>query len=145
MKLGKEVEGEYLGVFTLFCSFEEIEALPEAMEKYAHGVDQLYISDHGNQIDLQNPTAILPYKSQVGLITVERTRCESPHHPGIDVMLVIDSPSFWALGEEDQVKFSRDLHVRAMVKRNMVVTIPSDFKGDKEIFVRPKYPTAEES
>ena len=65
-------------------------------------------------------------------ITVERTKFEDAPY-WINVMLVIDNPSFWNLRGQDQIKFSKDLNVFAIQKKSMPFTHPSEFRSDVDI------------
>lgn len=135
MKLGFEVEGRHLGMRTLFCNFVEFQQwakVSKILSEY-QDIEQVYISDHDNLIKLDGEDVYNLAKKY--LVTVERTYVPQHviYHPKIQVMLVVDSPSFWNLRLNDQIKFSRDLTVYSCSKRDLVRTMPEDFKGDIEV------------
>jgi hypothetical protein len=97
-------------------------------------VHQIYISDLENELDLSDMNVFLGVLALSYIVTVERTEVPAEYvSEHIDLMLNIDSESFWNLRHTDQVKFSKDLVVFSASKNNMAVTIPDDFNGDVEI------------
>ena len=136
MKFGIEVEGKFKGIKTLFTSANELKNLSDVLkhcsENLLKDVEQLYISDHENTLDLTEMGEVLKYTKLFNLVTVEVTKC-TEHSDKIHVMLVIDSPSFWNLNSNDHIKFSRDHYVFATQRKDLEVTIPEDFAGDIEI------------
>lgn len=133
MKIGKEVEGRFIGVDSLFVSAKDIKERREIvlshMEKFK--LTQLYISDHENELLLEELDRDLWQRSFI--ITVERTKLFEIPPTNIHVLLTIDSESFWFLKESDGIKFSKDLFVRYAHKECMPKTVPSDFSADVEI------------
>jgi hypothetical protein len=136
MKIGKEVEGRHIGLKTLFCSAKELMDSPPNVKFAAEEwhVHQIYISDLENELDLSDMNVFLGVLALSYIVTVERTEVPAEYvSEHIDLMLNIDSESFWNLRHTDQVKFSKDLVVFSASKNNMAVTIPDDFNGDVEI------------
>jgi len=130
MKIGNEVEGRMLGIRTLFCTVDELRDVKAPLDQYL--VQQIYVSDHDNVLNLAN-NDILQALSLKYAITVERTggiKCVPEY---INIMLVVENKSFWDLQPNDQIKFTKDLHVYAATKRTMTYTPPNDFAGDLEI------------
>jgi len=130
MKIGTEVEGRMVGLRTLFIDACELLKLTVTVFnglKEEYNLSQLYISDHYNSLNLDSK-ALLEL-SEVTIVTVELTSFEkSPDH--VNIMLVVDNSSFWKLRPNDQIKFSKDLNVYCMTKRNMTITKPEDFESD---------------
>jgi hypothetical protein len=92
-------------------------------------VQQLYICDHKNELNLYDED--LARLAEDYRITVELLKFEdAPFY--INVMLVVDSDSFWQLRGQDQVKFSKDLNVYAIQKKSMKYTSPVEFSSDVE-------------
>lgn len=130
MKVGTEVEGRLIGLRTLFIASEELLKLTVDVFnglKKEYNISQLYISDHYGSLNLQSK-ALLEL-SEVTLVTVELTML-SPCPDYVNIMLVVNNSSFWKLRPDDQIKFSKELKVYCMSKRNMTVTNPEDFEGD---------------
>ena len=139
MKIGKEVEGRWQGIKTLFIDELELSqfgvfAYKNIIERRVnYKVDHLYISDHKNLLDLSENNTLLNALRKLMQITIERTKISSNVNPDLDIFLLIDNESFWMLKYSDQIKFSKDKTVYAAVKDLMIKTIPSDFEGDSEI------------
>ena len=127
MKVGIEVEGRLLGLKTIFINHNEIVTTNLSSFILDNQVQQLYISDNDNKLDLYSGT--LYELSNLCLVTVERTVVDNyPLH--INIMLNVVNSSFWNLRRDCQVKFSQGLNVYATTPRQMIRTIPEDFSGD---------------
>jgi hypothetical protein len=135
MKVGIEVEGKHLGMKTLFCSRDELIEWKKMCSIIMANldIDQVYISDHENMLNLNIDPLLMSLLTTVKMVTVERTYVPEYVHRGIDVMLLINNSSFWNLRGQDQIKFSEDLYVHSIMKDDMVKTVPSDFDGDIEV------------
>lgn len=127
MKIGIECEGEFQGQKTLFLDASELKDI--SLIKKMPAVQQLYICDHKNELNLYDED--LARLAEDYRITVELLKFEdAPFY--INVMLVVDSDSFWQLRGQDQVKFSKDLNVYAIQKKSMKYTSPVEFSSDVE-------------
>jgi hypothetical protein len=125
-KFGLECEGEFQGMLTVFCTVNEFYQLTR--KELPGAVKQMYISDHENVLDLTDP--VLSEMDCNGVrVTVERTSFDSAPW-WVNIMLVVDSASFWNLRNQDQVKFTKDLNVYSIQKKSMVYTPPTEFKSD---------------
>lgn len=127
MKLGYEVEGKYIGIKSIFLDVSEMHRLDTVLND--HRVNQLYISDHENTLDLGKHSPLGKYLGEY-VVTVERTITSKIVQDRINVMLVVDNPSFWDLRPNDQIKFTRNNHVYATTVRDMTETDPQEFLGD---------------
>jgi hypothetical protein len=131
MKIGIEVEGRLSGIKTLFVSaeeFSEITANQKLSNLYVeHGFTQLYISDHLNVLKLTS--TIFEELADHFIITVEVTEV-AEYSDYVNIMLAIESKSFWNLRKTDQIKFSDDMHVYSATIENMYYTTPDEFEGD---------------
>jgi hypothetical protein len=134
VKLGVEVEGRLRGLRTLFLqaseckgkNAEEIkQSIPEGMN-----VEQIYISDLENEFKL---TGLWLHRlAEDFLVTVEVTELTCKPPEGVNVILRIDSPSFWHLRETDQIKFTtEENHVWMYVAEQGMATRPEAFEKDK--------------
>jgi hypothetical protein len=137
MHMGKEVEGKFTGLLSLFISAEEFAEMTEKYmfkdiaEKYP-ALKQIYISDLANNIYLYDETLL--ELSQYYIVTVECTKIlvdSAPEH--VNVILNIDPTDFWKLHLTHQVKFSRDKWVYMAPVMNMSLTSPDKFEHDVEI------------
>lgn len=129
MKIGIECEGEFQGQRTLFIDASEFKDMVK-IEKLP-AVKQIYICDHQNVLNLYDGDLAWLATVEGYRITVERLQFEAaPFY--INIMLVIDSDSFWNLRGQDQVKFSKDLNVYAIQKKSMSYTSPIEFTSDVE-------------
>lgn len=135
MKIGKEVEGRHIGLRTLFCSADEFmnHANRVAQTAAEWNVHQVYISDLNNEMDLSDLNVLLGTCALKYIVTVECTKVPQYVAQGIDIMLNIDSSSFWNLRPQDQIKFSKDLTVHSTTLANMTLTVPCDFAGDIDL------------
>lgn len=132
MKVGIEVEGRLKGIRTLFCTAEEFLYGPDIrVAAREENCVQIYISDLNNILSLFSSYLTLVAKTYI--ITVERTKVESVPPVWINIILTVDSPSFWYLNPNDQVKFTRDQFVFALTKELMNKSVPSDFELDFEL------------
>ena len=112
MKLGYEVEGKYIGIKSIFLDVTEMPKLDTALSD--HKVNQIYISDHDNILDLgPNPGSKLAKYCGEYVVTVERTITSKNVLDRINVLLVVDNPSFWDLRPNDQIKFTKQNNVYA--------------------------------
>ena len=134
MKIGMEVEGRLQGLKTLFVSADEYIGLVFGwlkVDRQKWEFEQIYVSDHLNEIDM---SLMVDEMNKVFgrplVITVECTKIDKTPPDGVNVMLVIDSESFWHLREHDQIKFTKDMTVYATTPSQMVVTHPEAFDGD---------------
>jgi hypothetical protein len=133
MKRGIECEGEFQGLDTLFIDASEFKGMCGV--KLLPPVKQIYICDHQSVLDLYHADLAWLALVEGYRITVERLQFEAaPYY--INIMLVVDSDSFWNLRGQDQVKFSKDLNVYAIQKKSMPYTNPVEFTGDVEIFMQ---------
>jgi hypothetical protein len=136
-KIGKEVEGKFLGLLSIFISnteyFEMVKnySFKLLSEKYPD-LKQIYISDLSNDIDLYDD--VLRELSQYYIITVECTKilAESvPEH--VNIVLNIEPTDFWKLNLANQIKFSKNNYVYMVPVMNMSLTTPDKFLEDIEI------------
>lgn len=143
MKLGLEVEGRFKGLRTLFMSADEarqildkadaIEVSPsEKALRALLEVQAVYISDHDNTLSPTDAVFDLLRESSL-VITIEVTKVFQTWPEDINLMLTVDSSSFWFLRDIDQVKFSKDQNVYAVTKENMSRTHPNEFYQDIEL------------
>lgn len=130
MKYGKEVEGRFCGLNTLFCTADEF-IHTDVTAHITFEIQQIYISDHSNKLDLTS--SILKSISNCVIVTVELTELTAPVPKHINVLLTLPWDSFQYLNPNDQIKFSKDNHVFACTKRQMVETFPEEFNDDKPI------------
>ena len=132
MKIGYEVEGRFKGLKTLFVNCDEFTKIDIAKICHNYMVQQIYISDCDNKIDLESD-GLIAYRSGKYVVTIERTKmnCNSP--AWLNIVLNVSSESFWLLKGTDQVKFENKLTVFEIPLENMYYTKPSDFDGDNEI------------
>jgi len=133
MKIGTEIEGRYCGISTLFVGADELHeleaiALRQNVKTIKYAFKQIYISDHENIIDLNS--VLLSHLSHKYIITIERTEVLEEYPDCVNIILSVESPSFWHLKPNCQVKFSKDMNVFAMTKRQMIETKPSEFLND---------------
>jgi len=130
MKRGIECEGEFQGLDTLFIDASEYSELLKL--KVLPKCKQIYICDHNNVLDLFDPDLAFMSLVEGKRITVERTEFfKAPFC--VNIMLVVNSESFWNLRGQDQIKFSNDLNVYAIQKKTMPYTAPVEFSSDIEL------------
>lgn len=149
MHVGKEVEGHYQGVRTLFIAhFELKEALarwPECHDQYE--VTHLYIMDHGNALTKEDLASLREFMEFLDS-SLERVTIEVMSLPlGIDrlprvnymVSVEID-PRFLGFAypsspfvDGDQIKFTKNLFVACAKASDFVITQPGCFADDIEV------------
>jgi hypothetical protein len=139
MKRGIECEGEFQGLDTLFIDASEFKAYVDwshtRLKCNVLPCTQIYICDHKNELDLYDGDLSWIALVNKKRITIERTEFKSaPFY--INIMLVVNSESFWNLRGQDQIKFSKDLNVYAIQKKSMPYTNPVEFTGDVEILMQ---------
>jgi len=139
-KLGLEVEGKYaaFNLKTLFMSAEEYMEAEDILDIVnEQDVEQLYISDHLNLLDL-NDIGRRFADSDV-LVTVELTQLDEVPPEGIEIYWNASQASYAQaktiryLRSEDQVKVECAKHVMSWVVGEAVLTFPEDFDGDVEL------------
>lgn len=135
MKVGIEVEGKDKGLKTLFLNAHEItsiaeECLLDICNK--HMIEQIYISDLQNKINLFSEYFYNLSKEYI--ICFEVSFLEQPPPEHISIMLNLNRPDLFFLKETDQIKFDKDLFVKAIPIKDMIITTPEDFAKDVEIY-----------
>ena len=158
MKLGKEVEGAYQGLYTLFMdgyeavTFFEFKSLKErafpigsadTIEKVEH----IYVSDHAGYV-MPDSICLAKWKEFGLKVTLEvRNVLRREAYPdNVTFMLNItdgaqfSNKSFWNLYPNDQIKFALPVDgsfmVRCVTVGSMTMTAPEDFAGDIEFVAR---------
>lgn len=138
-KIGKEVEGKrYYGCPTLFVSADEyLNSLPK-IKKIVRDEDlwQLYISDHGNILDM--PSVANEFEDfDMVAVTLEVTRVPKKIPERLSIMLnITDGTSIEqldALSYNDEVKVSVGTHVYCWNRDDAVLTFPDEFENDVEV------------
>lgn len=153
MKLGKEVEGKFSGLYTLFMTAQEAieffnykslkdRALPFGAAQGVDHVQHIYISDHLNILHASH-FCLFQWNNLNLPVTIECTalrvlRDEYP--PNVHIMLAVanglDINSFWSLLPTDQIKFSRPYNgshqVKCVMVGSMINTEPEAFGADIE-------------
>lgn len=136
MHIGKEVEGRFRNIKTLFMNAQELmdnfQDLISFLEKNRN-VSQVYVSDHQNTLDLNNCWELAELSKGV-TVTVEVTALINDVPEYVNVILFIDRPDFIYLNNTDQVKFEPvEKHVLTVTVENMTCTLPNEFKGDQPL------------
>lgn len=138
-KIGKEVEGKrFYGCPSLFVSADEyLNHLPK-IKKILEAEDlfQLYISDHGNILDMASVADEFENIDTVG-VTLEVTRVPKKIPERLSIMLnITDGTSIEqldALRYDDEVKVSVGTHVYCWNRVDAVLTFPDEFENDVEV------------
>lgn len=139
-KIGREVEGRrYYGVSTLFVSADEyLHKLPQIKKIIGdESLHQIYISDHGNILDMQSVSEEFKDEFSDLAVTLEVTRVPKNIPEFISVMLNITNGTsieqLNALRYDDEVKVSVGTHVFCWGVEDAFLAYPEDFENDTEV------------
>jgi len=136
MKIGKEVEGRFRGIPTLFMNASEFLNPKKAdkAERYFHMCRQVYISDLRNVIRLNRDLRLKKWaKDMIVTVEVSHLPIVPPDDVNIILQLAVD-PAFRHLRLDDQIKIeSEKLRVYTVTVRQMVESYPSEYEDDKVI------------
>jgi hypothetical protein len=139
-KIGLEVEGKYagLGLLTFFCSAEEFFHMEDIFGKLQdYGVDQIYISDHLNEIDLYELGEM--FDGVDVIVTVELTQLNALPPENVEIYWNASQASYAQartikfLRPMDQIKIENEKTVFSWIIGNADITLPEDFEGDREV------------
>lgn len=139
MKIGKEVEGKFLGKQTLFCQANELPTIlanwKTAKKKF--NLEQLYVSDPTGELTEEDH---LTLNKLDALVTIELTRFPPfrrlPNVCYMMTLLVDPRPlGFFSSKRQlgDQFKLTSDMYVAAASFLEFTLTRPDQFSDDLTI------------
>ena len=132
MKIGKEVEGRYKGVQTIFMSADEVKAGVDWRANRRIGPQQDYISDLKNELDLDD-NKLYTWAEEV-FVTVEVTELKRVPPEHLHIILRVDASSFKYLWSTNQVKFEPGPRLVYMMPVEMMIKTYADaYDSDKVI------------
>ena len=135
MKVGREAEGRFKGIMTLFIDASEVMdciKIEETVKQY--NIGHIYISDRENTLDYSTVHAL--FADDMVTLDVTEVRDEELYD---NITIILTLPhSYWDsiknMRSTDQIKFhSHNRDVKCVTMQSFVTTDPSEFLGDIEI------------